>query len=89
MSACGASNDGGSWGPATVSTLREAEVLADAGVHDILYAEGIAPAKLNRVCELRRAGVDLAVTLDTLEQVSSVCEASRFSLEMGRRDHGG
>ena len=33
---------GGS-GPATVSTLKEAEVFAAAGVRDILYAVSIAP----------------------------------------------
>src|ERR1700675_4432853 len=33
-------------GPATVSTLREAEVFAEAGVRDILYAVGISPDKL-------------------------------------------
>lgn len=30
-------------GPATVSTLKEAEVFASAGVRDILYAVGIGP----------------------------------------------
>src|SRR3990170_2009705 len=32
-------------GPATVSTLKEAEEFSAAGVRDILYAVGIAPAK--------------------------------------------
>src|SRR5688572_3365585 len=41
-------------GPATVSTLREAEAFADAGVTDILYAVGIAPGKLSRVLALRQ-----------------------------------
>lgn len=68
---------GDAWGPATVSTLKEAEVLADAGVRDILYGVGIAPGKLGRVRQLRSAGVDLAVTLDTLEQARAVCEASQ------------
>src|SRR3546814_8310123 len=40
-------------GPATVSTLREAEYFAAAGVRDILYAVGIAPGKLGRVKALR------------------------------------
>ena len=30
-------------GPAMVSTLREAEVFADAGVTDMIYGVGIAP----------------------------------------------
>lgn len=68
---------GDAWGPATVSTLKEAEVLAGAGVRDILYGVGIAPGKLGRVRQLRSAGADLAVTLDTLEQARAVCEASQ------------
>lgn len=67
---------GGTWGPATVSTLKEAEVLAVAGVRDILYAVGIAPEKLDRVRALRSGGVDLAVILDTPEQARAVCAAS-------------
>ena len=43
----------------------EAEVFADAGVKDLLYAVGIAPAKLDRVLALRRRGVDLTIVLDT------------------------
>lgn len=65
-----------SGGPATVSTLREAEVFAAAGVRDILYAVGIAPAKLHRVQSLRAAGCDLAVILDSVEQARAVAAAS-------------
>ncbi|WP_272939485.1 DSD1 family PLP-dependent enzyme [Palleronia aestuarii] len=64
-------------GPATVSTLAEAEVFAAAGVRDILYAVGIAPAKLQRVIELRRGGCDLTVILDSPEQAEAVARASR------------
>ena len=67
----------GGTGPATVSTLAEAEVFAAAGVADILYAVGIAPQKLDRVQAIRRRGCDLAVILDTLEQADAVAEASR------------
>jgi len=67
-------------GPATVSTLREAEQFASDGVRDILYAVGIAPAKLDRVLELRRAGIDLSIILDSREQARAVaaksCEAN-------------
>ena len=70
---------GGGIGPATVSTLREAEVLADAGFTDILYAVGIAPDKLARVAALRARGVDLAVILDSPEQAEAVGVASRTS----------
>ena len=63
-------------GPATVSTLREAEVLADAGVTDMTYAVGIAPDKLARVQALLRRGVDLSVVLDSVEQARAVAARS-------------
>jgi D-serine deaminase-like pyridoxal phosphate-dependent protein len=66
-------------GPATVSTLREAEVFAEAGVRDITYAVGIAPAKLDRVLAIRATGCDLAVVLDNADQARAVAEASRRS----------
>lgn len=64
-------------GPATVSTLREAEVFFEAGVRDILYAVGIVPQKLPRVAALRAAGCDLTVLLDTPEQAEAVADVSR------------
>lgn len=64
-------------GPATVSTLKEAEFFAAAGVKDIIYAVGIAPWKLAKVVALRRQGVELAVVLDTVEQAKAVAAASR------------
>ncbi|CTQ53146.1 D-threo-3-hydroxyaspartate dehydratase [Roseibium album] len=66
-------------GPATVSTLAEAEVFAKAGVTDILYAVGIAPQKLDQVIALRQAGTDLTVILDSLELAQAVAKASRKS----------
>ena len=67
----------GPGGPAAVSTLREAEVFAAAGVTDMLYAVGIAPQKLDRAVTLRRSGVDLCVVLDSVAQVRAVAEAAR------------
>lgn len=64
-------------GPATVSTLMEAERFAAAGVRDITYAVGIAPAKLGRVLDMRARGADVAVVLDTVEQAVAVAAASR------------
>ena len=64
-------------GPATVSTLQEAAQFAEAGVRDMIYAVGIAPAKLARVLALREQGVDLAVLLDTQAQAEAVAAASR------------
>ena len=62
----------GTAGPATVSTLREAEYFAEGGVRDMIYAVGIAPAKLARVSAIRTGGADLAVILDSLEQAEAV-----------------
>jgi D-serine deaminase-like pyridoxal phosphate-dependent protein len=62
-------------GPATVSTLAEAEAFAAAGVRDILYAVGIAPQKLERVLAIRASGCDLTIILDSEEQAQIVAEA--------------
>ncbi|KGT80688.1 alanine racemase [Bradyrhizobium japonicum] len=59
-------------GPATVSTLREAEYFAAGGVRDMIYAVGIAPAKLARVSAIRATGADLAVILDSIAQADAV-----------------
>ncbi|WP_197524456.1 alanine racemase [Novosphingobium resinovorum] len=64
-------------GPATVSTLKEAELFAAAGVTDLIYAVGIAPSKLAKVLDLRAKGIDLAIVLDTVEQAEAVAAASR------------
>jgi len=63
-------------GPATVSTLKEAEIFAEAGVKDIIYAVGIAPQKLDRVLAIRKKGCDLAVILDSMAQAEAVIKAS-------------
>ena len=59
-------------GPATVSTLMEAQEFAARGVRDILYAVGIAPDKLERVSHVRRQGIDLTVILDSVEQANAI-----------------
>jgi len=63
-------------GPATVSTLREAEELAAHGVKDITYAVGISPDKLARVQKLRAGGTALTILLDSMEQAQAVAKAS-------------
>src|ERR1700719_799785 len=50
--------DAGAQGIA-VSTLKEAEYFFDHGITDILYAVGMAPAKLPRALALKRRGCDL------------------------------
>jgi D-serine deaminase-like pyridoxal phosphate-dependent protein len=64
-------------GPATVSTLKEAEEFAAAGVKDILYAVGIAPAKLDRAVALRNRGVDLSIVVDNIDQAKAVAAKCR------------
>ncbi len=65
-------------GPATVSTLKEAEYFAERGVHDLTYAVGIAPHKLDRVGAIRRRwGADLAVILDSVAQAEAVAAWSQ------------
>ncbi|MEA3082448.1 MAG: hypothetical protein QOC89_145 [Paraburkholderia sp.] len=68
---------GSAAGPAAVSTLKEAEQFADAGVRDILYAVGIAPNKLDRVAALRRRGVDLSIVVDNVEAAQAVAAKAR------------
>ena len=75
----------GGHGPATVSTLKEAEVFASAGVRDILYAVGIAPQKLSRVLALRAAGCDLSVVLE----LAGTGQGRGGGLAPGRRRHPG
>jgi D-serine deaminase-like pyridoxal phosphate-dependent protein len=64
-------------GPIAVSTLAEAEAFADAGYTDVLYAVGIAPAKLPRVVALLRRGIELTVLLDSRGQAVAVADAAR------------
>ncbi|RNM07199.1 DSD1 family PLP-dependent enzyme [Dickeya undicola] len=66
-------------GPATVSTLREADVFFEAGIKDILYAVGIAPQKLPRVVQLLKAGCNLTILLDSMEQAQAVVDAFQTS----------
>ena len=63
---------GGTAAPITVSTLAEARYFFAHGVTDILYAVGIAPAKLPEVAELTRAGCKLRLILDTVEAADAV-----------------
>lgn len=67
-------------GGVTVSTLREAEEMADAGLTDILYAVAIAPQKLARAAALRARGVDLILTVDSL---SAAQELARYGKAHG------
>lgn len=56
----------------TVSTLAEAEYAHRNGARNILYAVGIAPAKLDRAAALRAEGADLTVVVDSLDAARAV-----------------
>ncbi|TDF41749.1 DSD1 family PLP-dependent enzyme [Alteromonadaceae bacterium M269] len=63
--------------PITVSTLKEAEALAEDGYKNLTYAVGIAPQKLPRVKSLISKGTNLSILLDSMSQaaaVSSFCK---------------
>lgn len=59
-------------GPATVSTVKEAEVFAAAGITDLIYAVGIAPHKLTRIDAINRKGADVKIILDSVEAAQAV-----------------
>ncbi|MCA1767621.1 MAG: alanine racemase, partial [Idiomarina sp.] len=82
--------------PATVSTMAEAEAYAKAGYTNLLYAVGIAPAKLKRVAAFRQQGINLHILLDNQAQVQAVTEYAEefrqdFSvfIEIDSDDHRG
>ena len=64
-------------GPATVSTLAEADYFAGQGVKDMLYAVGIAPNKLAHAARLRRAGVELKVVVDSVAAAQMLAQYGR------------
>ena len=66
-------------GPATVSTLKEAEVFGAHGITDLLYAVCMSPQKLPRVTALRRSGIDLKIILDSLEMAEAVAAHAKQS----------
>ncbi len=56
----------------TVSTLAEAEAFAAAGATDILYAVGLAPAKIGRVRAIRARGIELSVIVDNVAAAEAI-----------------
>ena len=49
----------------TVSTLKEADEFFAAGIHDILYAVAIAPAKFDHAMRLVRVGLRLTLLVES------------------------
>lgn len=70
---------GPSPGPATVSTLREAEMFGTNGYTDLLYAVCISPQKLAKVTRLRQSGIDLKIILDSVEAADFVSAHAKQS----------
>lgn len=66
---------GGSLGPITVSTLREAEYFAAAGFKDIIYAVSMVPEKLDRAKAIIDRGVDLKMIVDNTDIARAISEA--------------
>lgn len=62
----------------TVSTLKEADFYADAGVRDILYTVAITPNKLAHAIALARRGIGLTLVVDSLAATEAVIEAARL-----------
>ncbi len=56
----------------TVSTLKEAQMFFEGGFEDILYAVGIAAAKLPQVHALRERGCRLTIVVDSLAAARAV-----------------
>src|SRR5581483_6384342 len=70
----------GTPGPITVSTLAEAEYFAsEAGFSDITYAVGLDPQKAERAARIFASGVDLKVTIDTVEQARALGDAGKVA----------
>lgn len=69
-------------GPAMVSTLKEADIFAEAGVTDLCYGVGIAPDKLPRVKALSARCRRFTVLLDSVEQAEAVAAASSSELPL-------
>lgn len=61
---------------ATVSTLAEADHFFSAGVHDLLYAVGIAPGKLGQAARRIADGMKLTLILDHPDAASAVAHAA-------------
>jgi len=61
----------------TVSTLREAEEMAAAGFHDLLYTVAVTPNKVARVRRLVETGVRLGVVVDHVAAAQALADAAR------------
>ncbi|WP_205596486.1 alanine racemase [Wenzhouxiangella sp. XN201] len=63
-------------GGAAVSTLAEADYFFAAGIHDLLYAVGIAPGKLAEAARRIAGGMRLTLILDHPDAAQALAEAA-------------
>ncbi|WP_019936766.1 DSD1 family PLP-dependent enzyme [Bordetella sp. FB-8] len=61
----------------TVSTLKEAEQFFACGIHDIVYAVGMAPTKLPQALALRRRGCALKIVADSVACAEAIVAYGR------------
>ena len=62
----------------TCAKVSEAEVMAAAGIHDILIANQIVtPQKITRLVNLQRAQADVKVCVDSLDNAHAIGAAAR------------
>ena len=62
---------------ACCATVREAEVLATAGIPGLLITTPVALAKLPRIAALAAQGADIACVVDSLDYVEALAGAAR------------
>ncbi len=62
----------GNFGGIAVSTLREAAYFLDHGIADILYAVGMAPAKLDAAAALGERGAALKIITDNVDAARAI-----------------
>ena len=58
----------------TASTMKEAEEFFAAGIRDIIYAVGMAPAKLPQALHLMRQGCALKIICDSVESARAITD---------------
>lgn len=64
-------------GAITVSTLDEARYFSQAGIHDILYAVGMIPARAEEVSALQAKGTRMLMVTDSIDAVTGLAEQAR------------
>ncbi|MEK7245845.1 MAG: alanine racemase, partial [Pseudomonadota bacterium] len=57
-----------------VSTLAEAGYFLDHGIRDILYAVGLAPAKLDEISGLAARGAEIKIVTDNLTAARAIAD---------------